>query len=73
MMHPVQPMSRESSASEGCEQTYLVYILLKVVGQWSASTSSNQGVGGSIPTLVDVSLKTLNPKILPAAVSSFIN
>jgi len=30
---------------------------------------SNQGVGGSIPALVDVSLsKTLNPEMLPVAV-----
>jgi len=30
-----------------------------------------QGVGGSIPTLVDVSLsKTLNPELLPVAAST---
>jgi len=33
--------------------------------------SFNQGVGGSIPALVDVSLsKTLNPELLPVAVST---
>jgi len=41
------------------------------VGQWFAGLSFNQGVGGSIPALVDVSLsKTLNPELLPAAVST---
>jgi len=41
------------------------------VGQWSAGPSSNQGVGGSIPALVDVSLsKTLNPEVLPVSVST---
>jgi len=35
------------------------------VGQWVAGLSFNQGVGGSIPALVDVSLsKTLNPELL---------
>jgi len=39
------------------------------VGQWLASTSFNQVVGGSIPAVVDVSLsKTLNPELLPVAV-----
>jgi len=34
--------------------------------------SSNQGVGGSIPALVDVSLsKTPNPDLLPVAVSTY--
>jgi len=38
------------------------------VGQWAAGPSFNQGVGGSIPALVDVSLsKTLNPELLPVA------
>jgi len=42
----------------------------KYVGQWSAGLSFNQGVGGSIPALVDVSLsKTLNSELLPVAVS----
>jgi len=41
------------------------------VGQWLASTSFNQGVGGPIPALVDVSLsKTLDPELLPVAVST---
>jgi len=41
------------------------------VGQWVAGPSFNQGVGGSIPALVDVSLsKTLNPELLPAATST---
>jgi len=40
------------------------------VGQWSAGPSFSQGVGGSISALVDVSLsKTLNPELLPVAVS----
>jgi len=35
------------------------------MGQWLAGPSFNQGVGGSIPALVDVSLsKTLNPELL---------
>jgi len=38
------------------------------VGQWLAGPSFNQGVGGSIPTLVDVSFsKTLNSELLPVA------
>jgi len=33
--------------------------------------SFNQGVGGSIPALVDVSLsKTLNPEMLPVAMTT---
>jgi len=40
-------------------------------GQWSAGLSFHQGVGGSIPALVDLSLsKTLNPDLLPVAVST---
>jgi len=40
------------------------------VGQ-GAGVSSNQGVGGSIPALVDVSLsKALNPELLPVVVSN---
>jgi len=40
------------------------------VGQCVAGPSFNQGVGGSIPALVDVSLsKTLNPEWLPVAAS----
>jgi len=40
-------------------------------GQWVAGPSFNQGVGGSIPALVFVSLsKTLNPELLPVAVST---
>jgi len=36
------------------------------MGQWLAGPSFNQGVGGSIPALVDVSLsKTLHPELLP--------
>jgi len=39
--------------------------------QWVASQSLNQRVGGSIPGLVDVSLsKTLDPELLPVAVST---
>jgi len=38
------------------------------VGQWLAGSSFNQGVGGSIPVPVDVSLcKPLNPEFLPVA------
>jgi len=41
------------------------------LGQWLAGPSVNQGVGGLIPALVDVSLsKTLNPEWLPVAVST---
>jgi len=41
------------------------------VAPWLAGPSSNQGVGGSIPALVDVSLsKTLNPELFPVAVST---
>jgi len=41
------------------------------MGEWVAGPSFNQGVGGSIPTLVDVSLsKILNPELLPVAVST---
>jgi len=41
------------------------------VGQWLAGLPLNQGVGGSIPALVDVSLsKTLNPALLCVAVST---
>jgi len=40
------------------------------VGQRLAGPSFNQGVGGSIPALVEESLsKTLNPERLPVAVS----
>jgi len=40
------------------------------MGQWVAGPSFNQGVGGSIPALVDVSLsKTLNPELLHVAAS----
>jgi len=43
----------------------------KLLGQRSAGLSFNQGVGGSIPALVDVSLsKTLNPELLPVAEST---
>jgi len=36
------------------------------VGQWLAGPSVNQGVGGSIPALGNVSLrKTLDPELLP--------
>jgi len=39
------------------------------VCQWLAGPSFNQGVGGSIPALVYVSLsKTLNPECLSVAV-----
>jgi len=39
--------------------------------QLHSHPSSFQGVGGSIPALVDVSLsKTLNPELLPVAVST---
>jgi len=45
--------------------------LIMTMGQWSADPSFNQGVGGSIPALVDVSLsKTLNPELLPVAAST---
>jgi len=38
---------------------------------WRAGPSSNQGVGGSIPALVDVPWsKTLNPELLPVAAST---
>jgi len=41
------------------------------MGEWVAVPSFSQGVGGSIPALVDVSLsKTLNPELLPVAVST---
>jgi len=41
------------------------------VGQWLTDPYFNQGVGYSIPALVDVSLsKTLNPELFPAAVST---
>jgi len=41
------------------------------MGEWVAGPSFNQGVGGSIPTLVNVSLsKTLNPELLPAGVGN---
>jgi len=41
------------------------------MGQWVAGPSFNQGVGGSIPALVDVSLsKTLTPELLPVAEST---
>jgi len=41
------------------------------MGQWVAGPSFNQGVEGSIPALVDVSLsKTLNPELLPVAAST---
>jgi len=41
------------------------------MGQWVAGPSFNQGVGGSISALVDVSLsKTLNPELLPVAAST---
>jgi len=40
------------------------------MGQWEAGPSFNQGVGGLIPAQMDVSLsKTLNPELLPVAVS----
>jgi len=40
-----------------------------IVGQWLAGLAYNQGVGGSVPALVDVSLsKTLHPELLPVAV-----
>jgi len=43
-------------------------VMRSTAGQWSAGPSFNQGVGGSIPALVDVSLsKTLNPELLPVA------
>jgi len=46
-------------------------VLQWTVGQWSAGLSLNQGVGGLIPALVDVSLsKTPNPKLLAVAVST---
>jgi len=41
------------------------------MGEWVAGPSLNQGVGGSIPALVDVSLsKTLHPELLPVAAST---
>jgi len=41
------------------------------MGQWLERPSFNQGVGGSIPALVDVSLsKTLNTELLPVAAST---
>jgi len=41
------------------------------VCQWLGGQSFYQGVGGSIPALVDVSLsKTLQPDLLPVAVST---
>jgi len=41
------------------------------MGQWAAGPSFNQGVGGSIPALVDVSLsKTLNPELLSVVAST---
>jgi len=41
------------------------------VSQWLAGPSSNQGVGSSIPALVDVSLsKMLTPEFLPVAAST---
>jgi len=40
-------------------------------GQWLTGPSFNQGVGGSIPALVDVSLsQTLDPELLPVSVST---
>jgi len=49
-----------------------VWLSMEVtVGQSVAGLSFNQGVGGSIPSLVDVSLsKTLNPELLPVAAST---
>jgi len=47
---------------------------LVTVGQRSAGPSLNQGVGGSIPALVDVSLsKTLDPELLPVAALRCVN
>jgi len=41
------------------------------VCQWLGGPSFKQGVGGSIPALVDVSLsKTLNPELLSVVVST---
>jgi len=45
-------------------------ILNMTVGQWLAGLFFNQGVGDSIPALVDVLSKTLNPEFLPEAVST---
>jgi len=40
------------------------------VAQWLDGLSFNQGIGSSIPALVDVSLsKTLNPELFPVAAS----
>jgi len=44
------------------------------VGQWLAGPSFNQGVGGSIPALVHVSLsETLDPELLPVAAPRCVN
>jgi len=44
------------------------------MGEWVAGPSFNQGVGDSIPALVDVSLsKTLNPELLPVAALQCVN
>jgi len=48
-----------------------VYNAGATVCQWVAGPAFNQGVGGSIPALVDVSLsKALDPESLPVAVST---
>jgi len=51
--------------------TTTTMMMMGAVGQWVAGPSFNQGVGGSIPALADVSLsKTLNPDLLPVAAST---
>jgi len=51
------------------EKSHLSSSIGQSVGQRSADPSFNQGVGGSIPALVYVSLnKTLNPELLPVSV-----
>jgi len=47
---------------------------MSIVGHCVAGPSFNEGVGGSIPALVDVSLsKTLNPECLPVAALRCLN
>jgi len=49
----------------------IILIVRATMGEWVAVPSFNQGVGDSIPALVDVSLsKTLNPELLPVAAST---
>jgi len=43
------------------------YNIIIISRLWWAGLSFNQGVGGSIPALVDVLSKTLHPELLPVA------